>query len=75
MPGTGIWFLNTLVHVRVAHADGNDGLSILEHRAPFGDSPPLHIHHTEDEALLILDGELRVQVANDSSRHGPARFS
>jgi quercetin dioxygenase-like cupin family protein len=72
MPGTGIWFLNTLVHVWVAHADGNDGLSILVHRAPSGDSPPLHIHHTEDEALLILEGELRVQVANETSRYGPA---
>jgi len=71
MSATTIWFLNTLVQVQVAQADGNDGLSVLEHRAPFGDSPPLHIRHTEDEIFHILEGEFRVQVANDIRRHGP----
>lgn len=66
-----LWFLNTLVHVRVAAADGNDGLSVLERRAPFGDSPPLHVHGTEDEIFHILEGEFRVQVANDIRRYGP----
>jgi quercetin dioxygenase-like cupin family protein len=67
----GIWFFNTLVHVRIAASEGNDGLSVLEHRAPFGDSPPLHVHHTEDEIFQILEGEFRVQVANDTRRYGP----
>ena len=42
MSSNGIWFLNTLVKIRVAGDDGTDGLSVLEHRAPAGDSPPLH---------------------------------
>jgi mannose-6-phosphate isomerase-like protein (cupin superfamily) len=70
----GIWFLNTLVHVRIAASEGNDGLTVLEHSAPFGDSPPLHVHHTEDEIFHILEGEFRVQVANDTRRCGPEAF-
>jgi quercetin dioxygenase-like cupin family protein len=66
-----IWFLNTLVKVRIAASEGNDSLSVIEHRAPFGDSPPLHVHHTEDEIFYILEGEFRVQVANDIRRYGP----
>jgi quercetin dioxygenase-like cupin family protein len=63
-----LWFLNTLVHIRVAEADGKDGLSVLEHRAPLGDSPPLHIHHTEDEVFHVLEGELRLRVADEERR-------
>jgi quercetin dioxygenase-like cupin family protein len=63
-----IWFLNTWVTVRVSHADGRDGLSVLEHRAPFGDSPPLHIHTTEDEVFHILEGEFRLQVGQEKRR-------
>lgn len=52
-----LWFLNTWVTVRVSGSDGQDRVSILEHRAPCGDSPPLHIHHTEDEIFQVLEGE------------------
>ena len=65
-----IWFLNTLVQVHVAASYGSDGLCVLEHRAPFADSPPLHVHDTEDEIFHILEGDFRVQVANHVGRYG-----
>ncbi len=65
-----IWFLNTLVTIRVAHDEGHDGLSVLEHRAPVGDSPPLHIHQTEDEVFHILEGEFRFQLGKEERRCG-----
>jgi quercetin dioxygenase-like cupin family protein len=63
-----IWFLNTWVTVRVSHTDGKDGLTVLENRAPFGDSPPLHIDHTEDEIFHSLDGEFRFQLGLEQRR-------
>src|SRR5579872_5530623 len=66
-----IWFLNSLVHVRVGTAEGKDGLSVLDHRARFGDSPPMHIHHTEDEVFHILEGEFRFVLANETAHYGP----
>jgi quercetin dioxygenase-like cupin family protein len=63
-----IWFLNTWVTVRVSYTDGKDGLTILECRAPFGDSPPLHIHQTEDEVFHLLEGEFRFQVGKGERR-------
>jgi hypothetical protein len=57
-----LWFLNTLVLIRLSYEDGTDGLSILEHRAPHGDSPPLHIHCTEDEVFHILEGQCRLRI-------------
>jgi len=69
-PANYLWFLNTLVTVRVSGSDDQDGLSILEHRAPHGDSPPLHIHRTEDEVFHILEGEFRLKIDEHEHRLG-----
>jgi quercetin dioxygenase-like cupin family protein len=67
---TQLWLLNTLVTLRVSSEEGNDGLSLLETLAPRGASPPLHVHHTEDEVFHILEGELRFRVGDDELRAG-----
>jgi mannose-6-phosphate isomerase-like protein (cupin superfamily) len=63
-----LWFLNTLVTVRVRHDGGEDGLSVLERHAPHADSPPLHVHQTEDEIFHVLEGELRVRAGDNEVR-------
>ena len=59
-----LWFLNTAVTIRVSVEDGHDGIAILEHRASQGDSPPLHVHHDEDEIFHVLEGEVRYRVGD-----------
>lgn len=56
------WFLDTRVEVLIASSAGEDRLSVLRHRAPFGDSPPLHVHETEDEIFHVLDGTFRFRI-------------
>jgi mannose-6-phosphate isomerase-like protein (cupin superfamily) len=63
-------FLNTLVIVRVRHNGGEDGISVLERLAPHGDSPPLHVHHTEDEIFHVLEGRLRVRAGDTEVKIG-----
>jgi uncharacterized cupin superfamily protein len=65
-----LWFLNTLVTVRVGHHEGADGISVLERLAPHGDSAPLHVHHTEDETFHVLEGELRLRSGGVDVRIG-----
>src|SRR5262245_51538540 len=48
--------------------DGKDGISVLEHRVPYGFSPPLHIHRTEDEVLHVVDGDFRVKIQDQEHR-------
>jgi len=55
----------------VAHTAGADGLSVIEFQAPFGDSPPLHIHHVEDELFHVLKGEFRFTIGGEEMRAGP----
>jgi quercetin dioxygenase-like cupin family protein len=59
-----LWFLNTHVTIRVSSRDGSDGISVLEHWASHGDSPPLHIHYDEDEIFHVLEGEVRYRVGD-----------
>ena len=66
-----LWFLDTLVTIRVRHDQGEDGVSVMESLAPHGDSPPLHIHHTEDEIFHVLEGELRLRTGDAEVTIGP----
>jgi quercetin dioxygenase-like cupin family protein len=66
-----LWFLNGLVTVRVAHDQGGDGVSVLESLVPQGESPPLHVHETEDEIFHVLEGELRLRAGDADMRIGP----
>lgn len=65
-----LWFLDTRVTVHVRHTDGADGISVLEHHAPCGDSPPLHVHRDEDEVFHILEGAMRFHVGGRDIRAG-----
>lgn len=59
-----LWFGNSRVSIRLPAAAGADAISIIEHWMPYGDSPPLHIHHNEDEVFHVLEGTLRVRVGD-----------
>ena len=60
-----LWFMNTLVAPLVSSESGADGLFVLANLAPRGDSPPLHVHHSEDEVFHVQEGALRVRVGDD----------
>jgi quercetin dioxygenase-like cupin family protein len=64
-PAQQLWFLDTLVTIRTSHTQGTDTISLLEHQAPLGHSPPLHIHRTEDELFHVLSGEFVFRVGSD----------
>jgi mannose-6-phosphate isomerase-like protein (cupin superfamily) len=60
------FFGNTRVTF-LASAFAGDGLCVIEHRMPYGESPPLHIHRNEDELFLLLEGRMRFR-ARDTTR-------
>lgn len=57
-----LWFMNTRVSIVVPSSSGSDNLSVIKHWAPFGDSPPLHVHDTEDEVFHVLAGRVRFSI-------------
>ncbi|ASY59841.1 cupin domain-containing protein [Sinorhizobium sp. CCBAU 05631] len=56
------WFNNTLVAIHVSSSKGSDGICVVEHQMPYWDSPPLHVHHREDEVFHILEGRMRFHI-------------
>lgn len=51
------WFLNTL-HILLAKSESTGGAYSLIHlTATPGFATPYHLHHAEDEAFYVLDGE------------------
>ena len=68
-----LWFLDSLVAVRIAHNEGQDGISLIEQWAPYGDSPPLHFHRTEDELFYVLEGKLGIQAQQEERRLKPGQ--
>jgi quercetin dioxygenase-like cupin family protein len=64
MPTTAAeaWFLDSRVRFHVLHEGSADGISVIESVAPRGDSPPLHVHRTEDELFLVLEGALTLAI-------------
>lgn len=54
------WFLGT--SIKFLASAGDDGLCVVEHYMPHGDSPPLHLHQNEDEVFVVLRGTVRLEV-------------
>ena len=58
-----LWFGNTLVSIVVPSGMGDDRICVVEHRAPLGDSPPMHVHRREDEVFHLISGRIKFSVA------------
>ncbi len=55
-------FLSTLSIVKASSSATGGVLSVVEMRMPAGFSPPPHVHHAEDEAFYLLEGQIDAQV-------------
>lgn len=71
VPLNQLWFQDQLATIRVPMSEGQDGISIIEYRAPYGFSPPLHLHRTADEVFHVLEGQLRMKVKDQEHQLGP----
>ena len=68
------WFVGSLNRI-VATADETAGtFGLMEQWAAEGFSPPLHVHHREDSALVILDGRMTVRRGDEELSAGSGDF-
>jgi len=61
-----VWFLNTLVSYKASSNQTSGQFGLIEQLLPPGFEPPLHIHHREDEAFYVLEGQITF-TCNDNT--------
>ncbi|QNE22500.1 cupin domain-containing protein [Kribbella qitaiheensis] len=65
-----VWFLGSLVRIRLGGDATGGQLAVVEHENERGFGTPVHTHHAADETFFVLDGELRVEVDGQISTAG-----
>lgn len=60
-----ISFFQQRIAILATGAATNGAVGAVEVTTPRGSAPPLHIHHREDEAFYVLEGEYRIWVGSD----------
>ncbi len=68
------WFLGCQVWQRATSAHTDGALGLIEQLVPPGFGSPYHLHHNEDEAFYVLEGEVELTVEGEVSTAGPGTF-
>jgi quercetin dioxygenase-like cupin family protein len=69
------WWGGSLMEIKARAEDSGGVLSVLEGRFfEKGYGPPLHVHSREDEAMYVLEGQLRFRVGDDEIVAGPGTW-
>jgi quercetin dioxygenase-like cupin family protein len=69
--GPAYWFLNSLEIVLATSESTGGAFSLVHHTAPPGHATPYHLHHEEDEAFFVLDGEFTFICEGKKTVLGP----
>jgi quercetin dioxygenase-like cupin family protein len=64
-----LWFLQNLAVIRARSDQTNGGYAVVEITGAPGDTPPLHLHHNDDEGFYVLEGALRLHAAGEPTVH------
>ena len=70
-----MWMLNSLLVERATAEQTNGAFTMLEQWVTPEGNPPPHVHEHEDEAFLLLEGQVDVTVDGVSTRLGPGDFA
>jgi quercetin dioxygenase-like cupin family protein len=75
-PGEGqaIWFLRNRMNVKATAESTGGAFGLVETTVAPGFSPPLHVHHREDESFYVLEGELTMQCGEQRFRAAAGTF-
>ena len=72
--GEARWWAGGLATAKVTGRETGGLYSIVEVLEPHGAAAPLHVHHKEDEAFYILEGEMTFYVGEETYKAGPGSF-
>lgn len=62
--GEARWWFGALAVIKATGADTGGQMTIIEVTEAPGAKAPLHVHHREDEAFWILEGDVTLQIGD-----------
>ena len=68
------WFVGSLNRIVATAATTDGAFGLMEQWAATGFSPPRHVHHREDSAILVLEGALEVSRGDEALVAGPGEL-
>jgi|SRR5215203_5019452 len=72
--GKMLWVVDKLMTFKASAEDTGGAYSLTDSVVPSGGRPPPHVHHREHEDFWVLEGELEVQVGENTFRAGAGSF-
>ena len=72
--GKMLWVVDELITFKASGEDTGGAYSLTDSVVPPGGGPPPHVHHHEHEAFWVLEGELEVQVGENTFRAAAGSF-
>jgi quercetin dioxygenase-like cupin family protein len=60
-----VWWKTGRITVKASGAETGNAFSQFEVDDPQGSAPPFHVHHNEDEAFYILEGQVTVFAGDE----------
>jgi mannose-6-phosphate isomerase-like protein (cupin superfamily) len=75
-PGEGqaSWFLRNRVTIKATAATTGGAFGLFESLLAPGFSPPLHVHHKDDESFWVLEGEVTMRCGDRTFRARAGSF-
>jgi quercetin dioxygenase-like cupin family protein len=68
------WWQGSLMTIKARARDTAGALGVIEGTFYRGFGPPLHVHSREDEALYVLEGQIRFRLGEDEFVAGPGTW-
>jgi len=72
--GPAIWFLRNRMTIKATAESTGGAFGLVESLVAPGFSPPLHVHHREDESFWVLEGELSMRCGDRTLRASAGSF-
>lgn len=72
--GESWWWLGGLANIKATGKETGGQYTLIEVLDPQGAEVPLHVHHNEDEAFYVLEGEMTFYVGEETIKAGPGSF-
>lgn len=72
--GSALWFLQNRMVLKATAESTGGAFGLVESLIAPGAAPPMHVHHQEDEAFYVLEGELTFQCGDLTARATAGSF-